>query len=66
MGDYASDGLIDIKPRRLDPMPRCANCQTGGLHHPLHRWGLCIVTELGRGRCPCTEPVLFHPEAARC
>lgn len=58
MRDWYDAG--EPKPRVIDRMPRCANCSTRGMYHPLHRDQPCILAD-----CQCTKPELFIPGSQR-
>jgi hypothetical protein len=74
-----SDKPLDwIKPRRLDPMPRCLFCkspapvfegtyQPGAMFHPAHTHGPCLVRDEGqrvRAFLPAPEGADVHASAA--
>lgn len=43
-----------IQARRLEPNPRCAACQSGGMYHPMHKWWACDVRLPDGEFCGCT------------
>jgi hypothetical protein len=56
------DRYAQVKPRNLDPNPRCYECKSDDLSgrapmfHPAHRWGPCEVRMPGGELCPHEEP----------
>ena len=50
------DPYANVKPRDIDPNPRCPDCKTGPMFHPAHRWGPCWVKLPGGELCPHQEP----------
>jgi hypothetical protein len=43
-----------IRPRQLEPNPRCAACNSGGMFHPMHQWWTCDVRLSSGDLCGCT------------
>jgi hypothetical protein len=61
------DPLDLVKPRRIDPNPRCHECKSddpGGrapMFHPAHSSGPCDVKMPGGELCPHQEPSATPP-----
>jgi hypothetical protein len=57
------DPYANVKPRDLDPNPRCYECKSpdprgrAPMFHPAHRWGPCEVRMPGGNRCGCMADV---------
>ena len=53
-----------VKPRRIDPNPRCPECKSpdprgrAPMFHPAHKWGPCQVRMPGGDPCGCTEGIV--------
>ena len=56
----------EVKPRDVTPNPRCRECRDGGMWHPAHPWGPCIVRPRSGDRCPCTAHLATPPASSIC
>jgi len=50
-----------VKPRQLDPNPRCPDCKTGPMFHPAHPFEPCWVKLPGGQMCGCIVGVVASP-----